>query len=375
MESAEALPAPVVEASDLEGLVRLPGPFLTVELLTEAAVEQAAQRVQQRWRTLRADLQDRGVPEDVLAAVDPAARGAHLRGDCLVAIATAEGLVLAAHGPAPRGVDRAWWQAVPRLNTVLGWRQATPPHVVVVADRTGADLFAFRDGEPDRTEQVQGEHDVIRKVSAGGWSERRYQERAEDSWEHNADQVAAAVGSLVEKVDARLVVAFGDVRAVHLLEASMPKSVTVPLRVIEREPHREGSVAEVPPEVGDIVCDLVADETDRLLEKWREELGQADRACEGVAATAEALARAQVEALLLTDEPDDETSLWIGPEPELIATDAASLRALGVDDPVEAPARDALVRAAIGTGAGLRLLDREAERLPRDGVGALLRWS
>jgi hypothetical protein len=79
--------------------------------------------------------------------------------------------------------------------------------------------------------------------------------------------------------------------------------------------------------------------------------------------------------LLLSDDPDEQRSLWIGRQPELVSADEQGLPALGVEDPVRAPARDALVRAAIGTGAGVRMLDPEAGDLPRDGVGALLRWS
>ncbi|MGH2540372.1 MAG: Vms1/Ankzf1 family peptidyl-tRNA hydrolase, partial [Actinomycetota bacterium] len=199
--------------------------------------------------------------------------------------------------------------------------------------------------------------------------------RAEDSWEHNADQVAAAVSKLVEEIEPRLVIALGDVRAVHLLARALPKTMAERLRIIEREPRRDGKLTEVPDDVHTLVDDLVRDETVRLLEKWLEELGQADRACEGVAATAQALGRAQVEALLLADVPGDHRTLWIGPEPQLLSTDEGALRLLGVAAPTRAPARDALVRAAVGTGAGVRMLDPEAAGLPRDGVGALLRWS
>jgi hypothetical protein len=44
-----------------------------------------------------------------------------------------------------------------------------------------------------------------------------------------------------------------------------------------------------------------------------------------------------------------------------------------VDHPVEAPLVDVLVRAALGTSAGVRLVP--ADRAPTDGVGAVLRWS
>jgi hypothetical protein len=51
----------------------------------------------------------------------------------------------------------------------------------------------------------------------------------------------------------------------------------------------------------------------------------------------------------------------------------SDLEALGVDAAVEARRIDALIRAAIGTSAGIRLVP--ADTGLKDGVGALLRWS
>jgi hypothetical protein len=89
--------------------------------------------------------------------------------------------------------------------------------------------------------------------------------------------------------------------------------------------------------------------------------------------TARALALSQVAVLLIADEPDDGRSLWFGPDPALLASSDRELKELGVDSPEQGPARDVLVRAALGTGAGIRVVD-DADRLA-DGVGALLRWT
>ncbi|MDP9119198.1 MAG: hypothetical protein M3M93_02835 [Actinomycetota bacterium] len=61
-----------------------------------------------------------------------------------------------------------------------------------------------------------------------------------------------------------------------------------------------------------------------------------------------------------------------GPFVSLYPSDR-ELKELGVDSPEQGPARDVLVRAALGTGAGIRVLD-DADRL-EDGAGALLRWT
>jgi diketogulonate reductase-like aldo/keto reductase len=92
------------------------------------------------------------------------------------------------------------------------------------------------------------------------------------------------------------------------------------------------------------VADAVARDTVALLEKFREELGQADRAVDGVSATRDALGAAQVDVLLV---PGD------------------------VGDDVETV--DELVQAAFATGAGIRVVPRHGG--PTDGIGAVLRWS
>src|SRR5690606_27450817 len=78
MRTEEAIPRTAPDLSDLARLVQRPGPFLTVYLGTDPAVENAGPRSEQRWRTCRQDLEEQGAPEDVLATVDPLVAEAHL---------------------------------------------------------------------------------------------------------------------------------------------------------------------------------------------------------------------------------------------------------------------------------------------------------
>jgi hypothetical protein len=56
-----------------------------------------------------------------------------------------------------------------------------------------------------------------------------------------------------------------------------------------------------------------------------------------------------------------------------LTTRRDELSALGVAEPTEVRLVDAATRAAIATGAGIRLVPPSADLA--DGVGALLRWS
>jgi hypothetical protein len=375
MEHTGADPQVAVTAPELADLAQADGPFLTVYLTTEAQIDNAAQRSEQRWKTLRRALNDDGAPDGVLEAVDPLVHDAHLMGDCLAVFATAGGLVHVEHNPEPLARDLGRWAPLPVLAPVLAWRQASPPHVAVLADRHGADLFGLRAAAANVQREAGGVGPVT-KPSGGGWSQRRYQERAENAWETNAKDVADAVVRLVHQVEARLVVAAGDVRALQLLQEALPKEVLDKLELVGGGRSPDGSIDEVVADVDRLAEAAVAHDTDLLLAKFREESGQGDRAADGPIPTMEALTMAQVEVLLLHDDPDDNRQAWFGPDPVQVGLDRETVEGMGVDPPVEARMVDVAVRAALGTGAGVRVIPGATSADgPSGGLGALLRWA
>ena len=377
MERSGVTPAGAVTAADLAELAVAQGPFLTVELTTEGGIDNAAYRSEQRWKTLRTELQESGAPEEVLAVVDPLVGDAHLHGEWLGVLATAQGQTHVEHAdPAPPR-DRGSWAPLPVLLPFLARRQSSPPYVAVRADRRGADIVAVRRDRPDLHRQAGGGDDPLAKAAPGGWSQRRYQQRAENTWEHNADDVAAEVTRLAHYVDARLVVVAGDTRAVTMIGDALPPDVAEILQVVEGSRSADGSEDVFVEEVERAVTAAVDADTEALLGKFREELGQSDRATEGIEATVASLARAQVEVLLVADSDRpaaaEERSAWFGPVPTQLGLSAQELRDLGVGTPQEAPLLDVVVRAALGTSAGIRLVPGDAG--VAEGLGSILRWS
>jgi hypothetical protein len=374
METSEQLPHGAVEAPDLAEMVRRPRLFLSVYLNTGRNLANAAQLSQTRWKTVRTHLPDEVVSEAVLERIDEIVPEAHLEGDGLAVIADATEVLHVEHGPAHGRNDEATWGPIPRLLPIIRWRQSDPTYVVVITDRTGADLFGLRRGSPELHAEVEGEHNEIRKVQAGGWSQRRYQQRAEDSWEQNAEQVAERVTRLVDRIEPAFVAVAGDVRAVALLRESLPERFGELVHVIHKEiPRKLEESDPIPGDVWALVQQHVRETTEGLLARFDQERGQRDKAVEGVEATARALAMAQVAVLLVADGSEDDRQLWFGPDPPLLAPTDAELKELGVDSPEQGSARDVLVRATLGTGAGIRVLD-DAQAIG-EGVGALLRWT
>ena len=119
-----------------------------------------------------------------------------------------------------------------------------------------------------------GDH-PIHKAQPGGWSQRRHQQRVDATWEQNADEVAAEVVRLAERIDARLVLVTGDVRAVKLLSGSLPDEVRALVREVEGSRADDGSELVREDEVDRCLATAVAAETADALQKLKEERGQA----------------------------------------------------------------------------------------------------
>ncbi|MEO8266111.1 MAG: Vms1/Ankzf1 family peptidyl-tRNA hydrolase [Ilumatobacteraceae bacterium] len=152
---------------------------------------------------------------------------------------------------------------VPRLATIIEARQRALPHVVVQTDRAGADLTAFYGSDVLATEQVQGEVEYIHRGAPGGWSQKRFQQRAENTWEHNGNDVAAAVASLARTVGAQLIAVAGDVRAQGFVLSALPADlVGVAVKIDEGSP--DGISDQVVRLLSSQVASRIAELADRL---------------------------------------------------------------------------------------------------------------
>ncbi len=246
-------------------------------------------------------------------------------------------------------------------------------YVLVRVDHSGADIAVSDTLGLDEREMVsEGDHDVLHKVPGGGWSHRRFQTRAEDSWDRNADTVASDLDTLVREVDPDLVLLTGDSRGVARVRESVGGHVTERLEVLEHGSRAKGASDErLDEEVAAAVRRCRARRIDDVLDR----VGPADAPkAVGVAETLEALRRGEVETLVLLSGALEGREAYAGPEPLLLATDPGELRALGVEEPGRVVLEEAMFRAALGQDADLLPLHAPVGALP-DGVGAVLRFS
>ena len=358
-----------------------PGPFVTVYLGTEAAVEQAAQQNELRWKNLRRRLEKAGAPAQALAAIDPLVPDAHRMGRTLAVVADGTGARLVRHEPEPPARDAGWVAPLPRVGPLIEWAQSAVPHLVVLADRAGADIVVFT----RRADSIgaggapvvsvggdTGDDPVLRKSNPGGWSQRRYQTRAENQWDHNAKEVADRVASLADETGARLIVVAGDVRALQLLREHLPERTVELIREVDGSRAPGSGIDEIADDVVKLAATVVAEDSVELLRQFKQERGQGDLAVEGAKNTIEALAAARVDTLLIHDDPDDDRTAWFGPEPGMVAQTKKALTELGVPKPVKGRLVDVAIRAAFTTGAAVRIVPSVGS--VKQGIGAILRF-
>jgi hypothetical protein len=375
----------LVDLSFLQPLYAVPGPFAAAYLDTSWDSEDAGHAIALRWRAQREALAEQGAGEPTLKAMDDVVgteRG--MPGEHGHAIFAADGQVVFEHllPHAPRR-QTARWSSLPHVMPLVMQLSETVPYVVVLANRVGADITAYGPNGAEPTERsVDGETFDIRKVQPGGyagWSQRRFQRRAENVWEHNAKLVAEQVDQLVGATGARVLAVAGDVRARAALKEHLGKRSLGILTEIETGARAAGAAEEpLNRRIQQLLAEAGAAWRLAHIMRFQQARGHHDRAVEGLKSVTAALRRAQVAELLLRDDPSSTATLWVGRQATDLAVEPSELADAGVSDPVEDRADAAIVRALVCTGAGLLAVGPEMseERLPlADGVGALLRYA
>ncbi|HET9631127.1 MAG TPA: Vms1/Ankzf1 family peptidyl-tRNA hydrolase, partial [Terrabacter sp.] len=290
-------------------------------------------------------------------------------------VADADGLIV--NPDLPRRPDQdVSWRPVPSLLPAIRALASAVPHVVVRVDHTGADIEVNGGiSGPEEELEVQGDHDVLHKFKGGGWSQRRFEERVQDSWEHNAATVARRLDRIVRRYRPEVVVVMGDERAMAFLEQHASEELTSVLVRSDVGGRAEGTDEEKERQaVESVLAATRAQAEADLVARFEEQTGRAEAATEGLAPVVEVLQRAQAEELILVEGRQHDDRLWVGEGRLQLGLSREDAEMTGSEQPVQVPADTALVWAAVCSRAAVTLVDR-AQLNPADGVGAVLRWS
>jgi Bacterial archaeo-eukaryotic release factor family 2 len=362
-----------VDLTTIRELVHPLAPVASVYLGLTAAdpAADAEQDLFLRWREIESRLAGQGADRATIDAIGSLVARA-MPDQRELAVFAAGGRVLLAQ-PVPGGspFDQARFGTPAVVLPLLAWLRRHPPYVLVVTDRTGADVTAVPGGHAPATPwTVVGPDDEIERNAPGGWSQPRYQRRAEDSWQHNAAAVAESVTRALRELRADLLMVAGDVRAVQLLQDHLPSAVRrqLVLRHLPGGRGNDGSHGARQLAIAATLDDYVADRARAALDRFTDR-GPRGTA-EGAAATLAALAAGRVDTLYVSADLDSERPAWFGPHllgaasRDEIPTDSAGPVLTG-------RLVDVAVRAALLTDAEVWRVDRPFP----DGLGALCRFT
>ncbi len=186
----------------LKPLTGIEGPFACATLDASNLDPVTRSRRLAAWGSARRELERRGADGDTLAVLEEAVTDP-------TGAAERTRVVCASHGHLVLDVgmdgrprhESSSFGPVPRLMEVVRGLDGKETHAVVRLDREGADIKVIDpSGAIVTATDVTGDHDELRKVGVGGASQRRFQARAEDSWKHNANQIAAELDRLVRRL-------------------------------------------------------------------------------------------------------------------------------------------------------------------------------
>ena len=385
-----------MKLDSLKPLLHHDGPLTTVCLDVTRGDESSGDReVRSRWSGMRRSLEQAGAPAETVTAIeDVVLRPTHIAGPHGRYVVAARGRVLWDQVLAePPARDEAFHDGAPSLVPAVAALDEAVRYLLVEVDRLGADLrwpgvhppdARGEDGDAGRVEHVEGGHDVLHKFGGGGWSHRRFQARVQDSWERNAEAVAAELDRVVAEHRPELVLITGDVRALPLVRAAVGHQAAELLAEVPGGSRADGVKEDVfAQHLDDVLEAYRARRREGVVDRLREALGRGAGAVTSLPDLVDVLRKGQVAELVVLRTAGgasvarlNERRLWTGPEPLQLGTRRADLGALGVPDDAarELRADVAVLRAVVAQDAGFTYAEEGSVDLV-DGVGALLRWS
>jgi len=270
-------------------------------------------------------------------------------------------------------VDEHWLfiGAVPHIYPLARLIDQYPRYASVLLDTNRAQIFVFGLGSVETRAQIKGTK--TRRSSMGGWSQARYQRRAENFHQHHMKEVVDTLDRIVRADNIQHNIVAGDEVAVPLLKDALPAQLSekiVDVMKLDRQAD-DDDIADASREV------LRHKDAETDNERVAEVLGAWQAGGLGVAgpeATIRALQMGQVEELLIAGNPRDLKPIQTLPEdatPELVAADTS---APGGADDKQLHLSDELVTRAQNTGARVRIIEDADLLRDHGGVAAMLRF-
>ena len=260
--------------------------------------------------------------------------------------------------------------SVPHLYPLAQLVENYPRYAAVMLDTNKARIFVFGAATAEREEKIVGEK--TRRTSKGGWSQARYQRRADNFHMLHVKEVVDTLDKIVreENID-HVVVAGADV-AMPILREQLPKHLAD--KIVEIGAHEDGEsgsfVARTMAALREKDAETDVEKVQELMDAWQSGgLGVA-----GPEATLSAFQLGQVDELIITGSPETLKPVQNMPEDAAPgAVEVASSSSNAADEP-RLKLSDELVTRAQQTAARIRFIEDASLLADIGGVGALLRF-
>jgi Bacterial archaeo-eukaryotic release factor family 2 len=373
-----------MELSFLRDLYDTPGPWASVYLDASHNTEDAGATLKIRWKDLRESLHGQGIDNPTLRALEneliddrtlraldgtEVEEAPHPGRHGLAMFAAAGEVRHAELLSVPPSADSAQFEPLPHLTPLLIDRGEHITWLRVIVDRVGADV---QDPAHEIIKAEGSRSYPVRRPHRGGWSQDHLQRAAENTWQHNAKEVARQVDRRAVSIGAEMIIVAGDVRAAQLLVDELPERWRDSVIQTEAGSRAPGAdLSHVEQVSRQAIADFVARRKSGVIDRFRQ--GNGESAALGPGAAVAAFDRHQVDTLLLDADNIAKTELWIGSDPSQLAMNEEELQLLAAGEPQRVHAEDALIRAAAYTDAELVLVSPDDVRLDH-GVGAVLRY-
>ena len=271
---------------------------------------------------------------------------------------------------APIGEHSLFISSVPHLYPLARLIEHYPRYAAVMLDTNKARIFVFGT-TTEREEKIVGEK--TRRTSKGGWSQARYQRRADNFHMHHIKEVVDTLDKIVREENIDQIVVAGAEVAMPILREQLPKHLAD--KIVEIGAHEDGEsgsfVERTMAALREKDAETDIEKVQELMDAWRSGgLGVA-----GPEATLSAFQLGQVEELIITGSP--ETLKPVQKMPEDAApgdVQVTTSNPSGSADEGRLKLSDELVTRAQQTAARIRFIEDASLLADVGGVGALLRF-
>jgi peptide subunit release factor 1 (eRF1) len=271
---------------------------------------------------------------------------------------------------APVSENRVYVYNQPHLYHLARLDEQYPRYAAVLTDSNTARIYVFGLGQAIEADEVKGKK--VHRVKVGGWSQARYQRRAENAHQQHAKEVIDRLAQIVREDHVSRIILAGDSVTTAALEAELPQELTPMVEAMRLDIHasQQDVLTATLEKLQEQEAKTAEEKVERLVQQYRAR----GLAVAGPQETLEALANGQVEELLISS-----TLEASHPQPEQVDAILApelpdSAGGTESDEPRQASLPDLLVTKAKQTGAEVTFIENGDLLKSVGGTGAFLRW-